>query len=129
MADDSPRCIECGSETDKATGAQIYPHRPDLKRKHFWLCRCGAYCGCHNNTWRPLGYPCGPETRKARMAAHEGFDHLWRGGLMTRSDAYAWLAEAMRLPPEECHIGMMTKAQAKEAARLSVVKLMGKNAI
>lgn len=124
MAVDSPRCIECGSETAKATGADIYPHRPDLHHKRFWLCRCGAYCGCHSNTWRPLGYPCGPETRKARSAAHDAFDHLWRGGSMSRGDAYAWLAEAMRLPsPEECHIGMMTAEQAREVARLSVLKL------
>lgn len=123
MDDGSPPCIECGRSTERATGAEIYPHRPDLRRKHFWQCFCGAYVGCHSNTWRPLGYPCGPDTRKARMAAHEAFDHLWRGGPMARGDAYAWLAEAMGLPPEECHIGMMTAAQAKEAARLSVLKL------
>jgi hypothetical protein len=126
MSMDSPTCIECGRHTDKATGEAIYPHRPDLRNKRFWLCRCGAYVGCHSSTWRPLGYPCGPETRKARMAAHDAFDHLWRGGPMSRGDAYAWLGEVMRLPPEECHIGMMSEAQAREAARLSVLKLFEK---
>ncbi len=126
LEDDGPPCIECGRSTELVGGDEIYPHRPDLHRKAFWKCFCGAYVGCHSGTDRPLGYPCGPETRKARMTAHDAFDHLWRGGTMTRSAAYAWLAEALGIPPEMCHIGMLDAQQAREAARLSVLKLFGR---
>lgn len=106
-------CADCGSEEAKrATGARIYPHRPDLHHKQFWLCRCGAYCGSHADG-RPLGSPAGAETRKARMAAHAAFDRLWKSGRTSRGRAYEWLADAMRLPPEEAHIGMFTRQQAE----------------
>lgn len=112
-----PVCIECGETATLVTGERIYPHRPDLYRKRFWLCSCGAYCGCHGVTTRALGNPCGAETRRARMAAHEVFDPLWRSRQMDRTAAYAWLAARMGLTREHCHIGMMTAAQAWEVVR------------
>jgi hypothetical protein len=110
----SPRCIECGKEAELVYGDVIYPHRADLFSKRFWLCECGAYCGCHGVTSRPLGNPCGRETRIARMAAHDLFDPIWRSREMDRRGAYTWLAERMGLQPEQCHIGMMTEKQARE---------------
>jgi hypothetical protein len=111
------KCIECGSSADLVTGERIYPHRPDLYHKRFWLCACGAYCGCHGVTTRPLGNPCGAETRRARMAAHEAFDPLWRSRQMDRRAAYSWLSLCMDLDRDKTHIGMMTAAQAWEVVR------------
>lgn len=116
-AEVNPYCIECGGLAQLVSGQRIYPHRPDLYHKRFWLCECGAYCGCHGVTSRPLGYPAGPETRRARNAAHAVFDPLWRSSRMGRRDAYTWLASAMGLAPERCHIGMMTASQAYEVVR------------
>lgn len=113
-----PLCIECGKVAELVGGDRIYPHRPDLYGKRFWLCACGAYCGCHSATTRPLGFPCGPETRRARMAAHEVFDPLWRSRSMDRRAAYSWLADRMGIEPEACHIGMMTAAQAWQVVEL-----------
>lgn len=115
--DDDVTCIECGGSTELVGGDRIYPHRPDLYGKRFWLCACGAYCGCHGVTTRALGNPCGPETRRARMAAHEAFDPLWKSRLMDRRGAYTWLAGQMDLPFDKTHIGMMTAAQAWEVVR------------
>lgn len=108
-----PVCIECGGEAKRVTGKVIYPHRPDLYAKSFWLCACGAYCGCHPNSFTPLGHPCGPVTRKARSAAHAAFDPLWKSRQMSRQAAYAWLSQAVGIEPERCHIGMMTAEQAQ----------------
>lgn len=105
-------CMECGSKTVRVRGSVIYPHRRDLHRKWFYKCKCGAYCGCHNGTVAPLGLPCGPETRAARMDAHAAFDRLWRSGEMSRSEAYRWLAGVLGLSLDDCHIGKMNKAQA-----------------
>lgn len=108
-----PSCMECGALASLVGGERIYPHRPDLFVKWFWLCECGAYCGCHPNTEAALGHPCGPETRKARSAAHAAFDPLWKRGGMHRAKAYAWLSEATGIAPARCHIGMMTADEAR----------------
>jgi hypothetical protein len=113
-----PRCAECGEVSHLVTGERIYPHRPDLYHKRFWLCICGAYCGCHGVTSRALGFPAGPETRRARNVAHATFDPLWRTGRMNRHEAYAWLANAMQIDSAVCHIGMMSAEQAYQVASL-----------
>jgi hypothetical protein len=115
---DDPVCLECGAIAKLVGGERIYPHRPDLYHKRFWLCECGAYCGCHGVTTRPLGNPAGPETRRARNAAHQNFDPLWKSRQMDRRAAYAWLSREMGIPPEQTHIGMMTAAQAWQVVDL-----------
>lgn len=106
-------CLECGKEARLVDGKRIYPHRPDLYAKSFYLCECGAYCGCHPGTTSALGSPCGPATRKARSAAHAAFDPLWKRKTMSRHLAYKWLAEQLGIDPADCHIGMMTEATAR----------------
>lgn len=117
----APVCIECARETSLVTGRRIYPHRPDLYERHFYLCECGAYCGTHKGTTEPLGYPCGPVTRKARLRAHAAFDPLWRGkkAPMSRGDAYRWLAKRLGINKQDCHIGMMDAAMADATARFA----------
>jgi hypothetical protein len=100
------------------TGAVIYPHRPDLHSKSFWQCDCGAYCGCHPGTTTALGSPCGPETRKARSAAHAAFDPYWKLGKMTRSAAYKRLADELGIKRADCHIGMMDAVTARRVVEV-----------
>lgn len=107
------RCIECDGMATLTDGHAIYPHRPDLYAKSFYRCRCGAYCGCHPGTTQALGYPCGPETRRARSAAHAAFDPLWKRGKMSRASAYKWLAEQLGIQKSDCHIGMMDAETAR----------------
>ena len=105
-------CLECGSDAELVGGEAIYPHRRDLYEKKFYRCACGASCGCHPGTTAALGHPCGPATRAARSAAHAAFDRLWKNGDWPRSSAYVWLSKALGLRPAECHIGLMSEAQA-----------------
>lgn len=115
-----PKCIECGKMAHLVKGDVIYPHRRDLWEKRCYLCECGAYVGCHPGSFVPLGYPCGAETRKARMSAHNAFDPLWKGthAPMNRHQAYKWLAEELAIPRDQCHIGMMTGDQAREVFKI-----------
>ncbi|KAA5604441.1 hypothetical protein F1188_16160 [Roseospira marina] len=102
-------CPYCGADAELVTGAVIYPHRPDLARKHFWRCApCGAWVGCHKNSRRhaPLGRLANAELRRAKNEAHVAFDAIWRGGIMPRAKAYAWLAEKLEIDRDACHIGM-----------------------
>lgn len=100
-------CPYCGGNVEFVGGSVIYPYRPDLYSKKFYLCEpCGAYVGCHRGTDKALGRLANAELRKAKMAAHAAFDPLWTAGIMKRWEAYAWLAEQLGLPRDEAHIGM-----------------------
>lgn len=111
-------CMECGNASRLVGGLVIYPHRPDLHAKKFWMCECGAYVGCHGGTTNPLGYPAGPETRRARSEAHAAFDPLWKGRKGRRSAMYQWLAGEMGLPPHQTHISWMNAAQARRVVAI-----------
>lgn len=112
-----PRCVECLSwNVRMGTGAEIYPHRPDLFDLQYWICECGAYCGCHKGTdYTPLGRPAGPATRKAREAAHAAFDPLWKrvaerdnlNAGHARNRGYRFLAGQLGIERADCHISHM----------------------
>lgn len=116
-------CAECGKTAKLVHGDRIYPHRPDLFSKQFYLCECGAYCGCHGSTTDPLGQPCGPKTRLARQLAHLAFDSLWKSGRMTRKEAYKWLSDTLCMAPEKCHIGMMNSEEAMAVVDVSIERV------
>lgn len=107
-------CPYCGNKSKLVGGAQIYPHRVDLYDLKFWSCKlCDAFVGCHKPTrWNnfdptvPLGRLANSQLRKAKSAAHESFDKIWKEGYKTRTEAYAWLAKALDIHPDDCHIGM-----------------------
>lgn len=67
---------------------------------------CGAYVGMHPKTNIPLGTLADQRTRDARKEAKDWFNPIWQDGLMTRTQAYHWLAEQLGITKvEECHIG------------------------
>lgn len=112
------KCPNCGAELE-------------LKNSRF-----GPFYGCA--TWRatkcrgsvranpdgsPVGVPVDDATKDARMAAHDVFDQLWKGGRMTRRGAYSWLAEQMKLPPDKAHIGLFSKEQCERMVELIALNL------
>lgn len=114
----APRCNYCDRPSRLVSGAAIYPHRPDLFGKWFYQCSpCDAYVGTHRDG-KPLGDLANRELRKTRRVAHAVFDRLWKEGDMNRSEAYAWMAAHMRLPPEKAHIGMFTVDQCRRLVNL-----------
>lgn len=109
------KCNYCGREAEPATGAEVYPHRPDLHHKTFLVCRpCDARVGCHPNG-EPFGRLANKALRVARMYTHEAFDALWQDGPWRRNEAYAALAKAMGIPRQSCHIGQFTEEECERA--------------
>lgn len=115
-----PECGECGQSAVLVGGDVIYPRRPDLAHKKFWLCVADdAYVGCHEGTIVPLGRPAGRATREARKRAHDAFDPLWKKpdrrteAPMSRHRAYEMLALQLGLTRDTCHIGMMDVEMCK----------------
>lgn len=115
----TPVCPYCEQFSKRVKGIDIYPHRNDLKSKTFYECkRCKAYVGCHKGTDKPLGRLANPELRYYKRLVHNSFDPLWWNTNLSRSDAYAWLADQMNIPISKCHIGMFDVHQCIEAIRL-----------
>lgn len=74
-------CDYCGRPARLVGGAEVYPHRPDLSSKRFWLCRpCDAWVGCHpkaeprrgglGDGTVPLGRLANADLRRAKQRAH-----------------------------------------------------------
>jgi hypothetical protein len=102
-----PICPYCQNSSMLVTGAEVYPHRPDLVQLYFYRCQpCDAFVGCHPGSTKPLGRLANAELRRAKSAAHAAFDPLWKQGAMHRSSAYAWLAQMLGIAGSDCHIGL-----------------------
>lgn len=101
-------CDYCGMDARLVTGADIYPHRPDLHQLQIWACQpCGAWVGCHKRSNAvPLGRLADAELRKAKSEAHAAFDPIWKSRKMSRGVAYNWLSQKLNIPFKDCHIGM-----------------------
>lgn len=136
-------CASCGrKETKLVKGDVIYAHRPDLFDLNFWLCVCGAYCGCHKTKKgdykRPLGRTANKQLRGARSHCHKIFDPIWKSApdlpcysesekttksrtiiqRAARRRTYAFMAEQMDMTEEECHIGMMDLNECRAFYRI-----------
>lgn len=115
-------CSYCGNTVTETTGETIYPQRDDLKHLKFLHCvQCDAYCRIIKG--KPYGTMADAELRSARSATHRVFDILWKSRNISRTRAYFWLAEAMELPIQDCHIRLFTLEQCLKATELAREKL------
>lgn len=102
-------CDYCGRHADLYGGLDVYPDRKDLVDRQFWVCwSCDAWVGCRKDSDEPSGELADEALRAARVAAHKAFDPIWEQELMTKREAYDWLAQALGMPREESKIGLMT---------------------
>lgn len=100
-------CDYCGEIAPLVTGKEVYPHRPDLYSKIFYMCvSCDAFVGCHPQTDKPLGRLADSKLRKAKISAHAAFDPLWKSGGYKRGQLYGWLSNQLGIDKKDCHIGM-----------------------
>lgn len=112
-------CPYCGGGVDYVTGRQVYPHRPDLFKKKFFMCLCcEARVGVHHATGEPMGRLADGALRKAKMRAHLAFDPIWKSKGMPRTAAYKWLTNAMAIKPTDCHMGMFDENECDDVVRL-----------
>lgn len=109
------KCGDCGAPM------QLKPS----KYGQFYGCvrwpECKGTHGAHKDG-SPKGVPANLATRRARTAAHDAFDRLWKPAsdsqpLMRRKEAYAWLMRRMSLTAERAHIAMFTQEQCEKLVR------------
>lgn len=118
------KCRYCGNEVVLTSNAEIYGK--EYGNGKCYLCRnCRAFVGIHTGTTIPLGTLANDELRKARNEAHKLFDKLWKSPtrIMTRYDAYKWLANKMNLKIEETHIALFEIEQCNKVIELVKEKI------
>ena len=104
----APRCPYCGSTAilRSADGIYLNNHNNTM----LYVCKkypiCDSYVRVHPGTRIPMGTMANGKLRRLRTEAHWKFDQLHERGLMTKSDAYQWLADLVAAPLSQAHIGM-----------------------
>lgn len=109
------RCPYCGSTIVYRSADGIY--KENSKGVMLYVCshypECDAYVRVHTGTKIPVGTLANHELRTLRRTAHQYFDRLHLSGLMTKQDAYRWLADLISAPLSEAHIGHLGEYYCK----------------
>lgn len=99
-------CPYCDGPVRLVVNSEIYRGRAYGDWPYAYLCRpCDAFVGLHPETDLPLGTLANRELREARKVAKRLWSMVASAERMDRTQAYAWLAKRMRIPPAECHFG------------------------
>ena len=116
-------CPHCAGNVKLMSNSVIYNGNEYGKWPYTYICQrpsCRAYVGVHPGTFIPLGTLATAPMRDARKEAKLSFNPLWEdGGPMTRTQAYAWLAEQLGIKnKEECHIGWFDVETCKRVVQV-----------
>ena len=116
-------CRYCGGVIRLVNAESIYGEkaakRLGLVGEQIYQCQnCNARVGCHKGTTRPLGNVANEALRLKRIETHHIFDAFWKSQHMTRTGAYKWLSQRMRLPTKQTHIGGFEMDQCQKVIEL-----------
>lgn len=103
------RCPYCGGTVIFRSADGIY--RDNSRGIMLYVCshypECDTYVRAQKGTRIPVGSMANRKLRNLRKVAHDSFDRLYRTGLMSKQDAYRWLAGILGTPMSEAHIGYL----------------------
>lgn len=94
-------CCQCQKDVEArlTSGAECYPHRPDLAELPRWICDgCHNHVGTHHKTKNPtqtLGNIPSPEIKRARIHIHALIDPVWQTKQMPRRAIYGKMSKAL----------------------------------
>jgi len=117
------KCPYCGGKALLRSSLEIY--RDDYG--YVYVCEnypnCNSYVGTHKKTLKPLGRLANEELRKLKITAHLYFDTLWKhrekqGFSNSRTMAYKWLSEQLKININDTHIGYFDKETTEKVIRL-----------
>lgn len=105
----SMRCPYCGSPIELRSADGVY--KTNKHHEMLYICSrypaCDAYVRIHPGTRKPMGTLANPALRRLRQQAHLSFDQLHQSGIMSKNQAYAWLADILHIPRSQAHIGYL----------------------
>ncbi|KAF0250216.1 MAG: hypothetical protein FD167_376 [bacterium] len=107
------KCPDCG------VGMSLREGRYGLS----YFCNRFPYCrGSHkaSKKGKPLGFAVNQETRSWRVKAHNALERLYKGGdkVMTKTEAYGFLAYGMGLSVKQAHISRLNLEQCQQVIEL-----------
>ena len=117
------KCPYCGGKALLKSSLEIY--RDDYG--YVYVCEnypnCNSYVGTHKKTLKPLGRLANEELRKLKITAHLYFDTLWKhrekkGFSNSRTIAYKWLSEQLKININDTHIGYFDKETTEKVIKL-----------
>jgi ssDNA-binding Zn-finger/Zn-ribbon topoisomerase 1 len=100
------KCGECGSPM-VLRETKRFPQKDGTPGKFYGCSTFPACRGTHgaHPSGEPLGVPADAATKQARIRAHAAFDKLWKGGLISRKEAYDTMRRELGYTDETGHIG------------------------
>ena len=105
------RCPYCGSAVHLRSADGIY--KDNKENVKLYVCTkypvCDSYVRVHSDTTVPMGSLANAKLRALRVTAHKHFDQLHKSGLMSRNEAYGWLAFMLQSPLSQAHIGYLSE--------------------
>lgn len=112
---ENQRCPYCGAPVVYRSADGIY--KENANGVMLYVCsnypKCDAYVRVHAGTRIPVGTLANQELRSLRRTAHKYFDRLHQCGIMSKDDAYRWLADLVCAPLSEAHIGYLGEYYCK----------------
>ena len=121
----APRCPYCGSHSVLRSADGIY--RCNDKKTMLYVCSkypvCDSYVRVHPGTKIPVGTMANRDLRALRNEAHRNFDQLHKQGLMSKEDAYLWLAAILAAPLGQAHIGYLGEYYCRQVIEASKQQL------
>ena len=105
------RCPYCSSAVHFRNADGIYKNTTENTK--LYVCSkypgCDSYVRVHPGTTVPVGSLANAKLRALRVTAHKHFKKLYETGLMTKKEAYAWLAFIIQSPMSQAHIGYQSE--------------------
>lgn len=105
----SMKCPYCGGTVALRSADGIY--KDNSRNTMLYVCRnyptCDAYVRVKPGTREPIGLMADGKLRALRNTAHHYFDKLHTSGIMTKDEAYRWLAFTISAPQSQAHIGYL----------------------
>jgi len=113
------RCPICGATAILRPASEIYGD--SSRSDQLYVCSnypsCRSYVSTYPGTNIPMGTLADGDLRNLRIKAHRKFDAVWKSGIMSRDNAYRWMADCLGLPLRDAHIAMFGEYRCKELIR------------
>lgn len=115
------RCPYCGGTAVLKDAAFVYGNKSHGGK--LYVCSnypvCDAYVGVHSDTTIPKGTLANKSLREKRIQAHRAFDQIWKRGILTKPEAYHWIADKFGLNTKQAHIGNFSEYMCDQLIRES----------
>jgi len=121
IANATKYCPYCGGKIVFRSADGIY--KENTNGAMLYVCSrypaCDAYVRVHPGTTKPMGTLADGSLRKLRNTAHYYFNQLYETGIMTKTEAYQWLAYQISAPLSQAHIGYLGEYYCNQVIRES----------